>query len=108
MFLSPGARRSVPAEVTLSAAQHSVRVVRAVRRVVVLNEQVAALDAVVVATSRLQRPFPGEMQLSAAQHGSFPRSQLIWQPAEIDPGKLHQQRPPPPTNLTRPPPPPAP
>lgn len=86
-------RQYIPAEVTLSAAQHSVRVVRAVRRVVVLNEQVAALDAAVVAASRLQRPFPGEMQLGAAQHGSFPRSQLIRQPTEIDRGKLPKQRP---------------
>ena len=55
-------REHVVAEIAARAPQHGVRVV-AVGGGVVLDQQVVALDAVVVPGARRQRPFPGEVQV---------------------------------------------
>src|SRR5205823_10278268 len=61
----------VVAEVAARPAQHGVRVVRTVLRVVVLDEQVRTLDPVVVAVPRPHRAGPGEVQLAFAQPGGL-------------------------------------
>ena len=82
----------VVAEVAARPAQHGVRVVRTVLRVVVLDEQVRTLDPVVVAVPRPHRAGPGEVQLAFAQPGGLRGGELGAQPVEVHREEVVEQR----------------
>jgi len=63
MHLAVVGGEDVVPEVAAGAAQHRVRVVAVVGRVVELDQQVVTLDPVVVPGARRGRPFPGEQKL---------------------------------------------
>src|SRR5215467_3822419 len=80
-------------EVAAGAAQHRVRMIAVVLDVVVLDQQVIALDPVVMPGAATRRPFPGEMQVARAEPVRLASGELAAETVQVHGDKLLKQRP---------------